>query len=182
MPNHIKTIVRITGPNAKDVLPKLSKHHPESVDTLFGKEHRVPAWTNPFDFEMIIPMPDHIYRGNLGKAEEEKYGEANCWYRWSINNWGTKWNSYSHEKINDTTIAFQTAWSFPDPVMLKLSKMFPKNKFFVRYADEDMGSNCGSIIFKNGVLFDENYFEYSAKSRAFAHRIWNKKGEPYEKD
>lgn len=47
---------------------------------------------NCFDFEKVIPMPDYIYRGSVGKKEKENYGENN-WYDWSIKNWGTKWNS-----------------------------------------------------------------------------------------
>ena len=34
---------------------------------------------NEFDFNNIIPMPKNIFRGNLGKEEEEKYGKNN-WY------------------------------------------------------------------------------------------------------
>ena len=48
---------------------------------------------NVFDFERIVPMPDYIYRGNVGLRELELYGENN-WYDWSQKNWGTKWNAY----------------------------------------------------------------------------------------
>lgn len=44
------------------------------------------------DFNKIIPMPDNIYRGDLGKRERELYG-SNNWYDWSVANWGTKWNA-----------------------------------------------------------------------------------------
>ena len=47
------------------------------------------------DFNKIIPMPDNIYRGNLGQKEKELYGQNN-WYDWSIANWDTKWNSYGY--------------------------------------------------------------------------------------
>ena len=46
------------------------------------------------DFNKITPMPKWVYHGNLSRKEEEKYGEENCWYNWSITNWGTKWNAF----------------------------------------------------------------------------------------
>jgi hypothetical protein len=36
-------------------------------------------------------MPDHIYRGSLGRAEEKQYGKDN-WYDWCSQHWGTKWD------------------------------------------------------------------------------------------
>lgn len=34
------------------------------------------------------------------------------WYRWNIDNWGTKWNAYDVE-IYEDTIVFYTAWAPP---------------------------------------------------------------------
>ena len=52
------------------------------------------------DFNKIIPMPDNIYRGDLGKRERELYG-SNNWYDWSVANWGTKWNILYSSTIQD---------------------------------------------------------------------------------
>ena len=30
-----------------------------------------------FDFNNIVPMPQHIFQGNLGQEEREKYGSNN---------------------------------------------------------------------------------------------------------
>lgn len=71
------------------------------------------------------------------------------WYEWSINNWGTKWNAYD-EVITDGIIEFQTAWSIPLPVLVEVSKRLKDVEISVDYADEDIGSNCGSLLIVNG--------------------------------
>ena len=80
MPNHIQNRVTFDCSEEKlnEILMAIC-----SVDEETGQ--------NRVDFNKIIPMPDHIYRGNLGTRERELYGKNN-WYDWSIENWGTKWN------------------------------------------------------------------------------------------
>jgi len=80
---------------------------------------------NEFDFNNIIPMPKNIFRGNLGKEEEEKYGKNN-WYDWSIDNWGTKWNACNTEvEQRDGTLMyrFETAWDCPRNIAYQLLRM-----------------------------------------------------------
>ena len=104
-----------------------------------------------FDFEKIIPMPDDIFRGDLGREEREKYGEKN-WYDWSIKHWGTKWNA-SESNVQGNTVYFETAWSCPLAVLRELGKKV--GGILVFYADEDTGSNCGGfIVKKNGDIIE----------------------------
>lgn len=105
--------------------------------------------SNGFDFDNIIPMPSYIYRGNLGIEEERKYGKNN-WYDWSIDNWGTKWNSVDVLWNGDDFVSFSTAWSMPEGIYRELAKKFPKLLIEIQYADEDLGHNCGSVELKNG--------------------------------
>jgi len=80
---------------------------------------------NDFDFNNIVPMPKNIFRGNLGREEEEKYGKNN-WYHWSINNWGTKWNSVdTRVEENGSTLSynFMTAWDCPREIVNALMRM-----------------------------------------------------------
>ena len=80
---------------------------------------------NDFDFNNIIPMPKNIYRGLLGREEEEKYGDNN-WYRWSIDNWGTKWNSVdTRVEENGSTLSynFMTDWDCPREIVNALMRM-----------------------------------------------------------
>jgi hypothetical protein len=92
-------------------------------------------------FEKILPRPKDI---------------GDDWYDWSIDNWGTKWDvSESYEDENGF-ICFDTAWSTPASLILHLSDKYTDLSFEVLYADEDLGSNCGRYVFKNG---DELEFE-----------------------
>ena len=117
-------------------------------------------------------MTDEEYRIRLEsheKTEEEllelglqyisnkvKYG-ATTWYDWCCDNWGTKWNAYSNEQEDEDTISFETAWSNPEPVMLKLSEMYPEATIEHWWADEDMGSNDGHRIYQGGQIIDGDY-------------------------
>jgi hypothetical protein len=66
--------------------------------------------------------------------------------------WGTKWNACEPSIDGPGLASFETAWSFPEPVILKLSQMFPDATIEVTYADEDIGSNCGTVVFKGGAV------------------------------
>jgi hypothetical protein len=77
------------------------------------------------------------------------------WYSWAIQNWGTKWNAYDQIEVGFGTIQFDTAWSTPFPVVQKLARMFPELDFEVKFADEDLGNNCGAYQFKDGELVGE---------------------------
>lgn len=65
--------------------------------------------------------------------------------------WGTKWNAYDQViDLDAGDLSFDTAWSCPLPVLKELSKRHPDADITVRYADEDLGSNCGTVRLKAG--------------------------------
>lgn len=84
------------------------------------------------------------------------YGHT-TWYDWSCENWGTKWNSYDNEQVDADTILFSTAWSNPEPIMLKLSEMYPEATIEHWWADEDMGSNDGRRVYRGGKIVEGDY-------------------------
>ena len=90
---------------------------------------------------------------NTLKFNLENYGHK-TWYSWSIENWGTKWNSYHHDyyECNENEYIFDTAWSSPIPVIAELSNLFPNVKIKLIYADEDRGRNTGKIVFEGGKM------------------------------
>lgn len=88
------------------------------------------------DFNKLIPMPQELL---------EKGG----WYNWRIANWGTKWNAYRTEKVEEeNTIFFLTAWAGVPELMNLLASLFPNVTFYYDYASEDIGYDVGSWKFK----------------------------------
>lgn len=94
--------------------------------------------------------------------------------------WGAKWNACdSTADIEQGTAQFETPWSCPMPVLVELSKRFPDDEISVVYADEDIGSNCGSFTLRAGVqvvseiapAWRDMDDAAKAKWRMFAYRV-----------
>ncbi|MDX7778334.1 hypothetical protein ACTG1L_00745 [Aeromonas hydrophila] len=65
--------------------------------------------------------------------------------------WGTKWNAYSQKIcLDDGFVQFDTAWACPVKLLEELSKQHPGINIIAKYADEDIGSNCGTLTFMDG--------------------------------
>lgn len=70
---------------------------------------------------------------------------------WAREKWGTKWNACKPQHDAEAgTAQFDTAWGCPEGVLVELSKRFPDDSISVTYADEDIGSNCGTFTLKAG--------------------------------
>jgi hypothetical protein len=110
-------------------------HHVKqcTLDISNGQEH--------ISFEKILPRPKDI---------------GDNWYDWSVENWGTKWDVSDTYEDDNGYICFDTAWSTPYVLMCELSTRYKELTFEVRYADEDLGHNCGVYRFENG---EEIHFE-----------------------
>lgn len=149
MPNHIKNLIMI-DPDETSA---------ERIAEVFEAIKNGDVGVGSIDFNKVIPMPEHVYRGNLGPEERQKYGKDN-WYDWAADSshWNTKWNAYDFETFEDgdTSISFSTAWSSPHPILQKLSEMFPDVHFQHLWADEDIGYNCGEREYHGGTIKSEN--------------------------
>ena len=139
MPNHVTNKLVANGT-------------PEDTKNIFSS---LKTENSDFDFNKILPMPEELVNTTSGSSEKTnpdfiaKYGYDN-WYNWSNANWGTKWNAYDVEHISDTEVQFDTAWSCADNLIAKLSSLHQTVEFVLTFADEDTGSNCGIITYKNG--------------------------------
>ena len=73
--------------------------------------------------------------------------------------WGTKWNACQSRVDVDAGVCvchFDTAWECPVGVLIKVSERFPKEAIYVAYADEDIGSNCGTFTLENGEITERD--------------------------
>ena len=124
MPNNVVNILTANG--SKEVVKKF-------YQSIKGDHELI-------DFNCIIPMPEQV-----------KYGD-NDYCEWARENWGTKWNAYESERIDDYTIRFETAWSGIPELIGTLSENWPELVFDYMFADEDYSYNTGSGWIQNGIL------------------------------
>jgi hypothetical protein len=92
------------------------------------------------DFNKIIPMPEHQpdltkpnafwADGNISMKVVREF-EENNWLKWSMKNWGTKWNACDVEKITSNKLVFDTPYAPVFPVIKALSKKYPNNTFIL---------------------------------------------------
>ena len=115
-----------------------------------------------------------IWELGVKAADNINRYDAPTWYEWAYKNWGTKWNachcSYNKE---DKTLNFQTAQRAPLPVILKLSAAAPGVQMNLEFADEDIGHNCGRVVFKNGDIREIYKPEEGREAFEFSAEVWN---------
>lgn len=62
------------------------------------------------------------------------------WYEWSVEYWGTKWDSYDFERRERApgrlVFTFDTAWSTPRPIIAALGKLWPSLAIETKAVDE----------------------------------------------
>ncbi|MDF9619550.1 hypothetical protein P5705_18035 [Pseudomonas entomophila] len=94
--------------------------------------------------------------------------------------WGTKWNAYGQKvDLEGLCLSFDTAWNAPIPIFKALSALHPTEEITVVFADEDIGSNCGTLKLKAGELVEQDCAgswngmseAEQAKWRAFAMEV-----------
>lgn len=169
MPNHITNRVKFKSDDrlkVEAIMQKIaSPENPFDFNQIIPMPKELVGTTSP-----AFVVEDEKYQEEYAKYLAEKDKEhsfarmpitrkmqvdylnrfgADSWYEWSLKNWDTKWNSYSH-KVEGDTITFETAWSHPDIIIRTLSEMFPDVTMEVEFADEDIGSNLGKYYIVNG--------------------------------
>jgi hypothetical protein len=187
MPNHVTNILHINGTpeQVKEVRDSIRGRFlkedgsddgeqvfdfnkllpmPESLNCSSGSESRIAQYEMGYETRGRPPMKpmDRMYEsadqavGDQCKENIRLHGHP-TWYEWHIENWGTKWGAYQQEEIEPNILQFQTAWSCPLKILEALTAKFPEIEFVVKYADEDIGSNCGTLTFKGGELAKEEH-------------------------
>lgn len=120
--------------------------------------------------------PDVFQLGKQAYQNLLLYG-AKDWYDWCNTNWNTKWNACGYEDGHDYSqgnfLWFLTAWDRPEPVIRKLSEMFPEVEITHEYANEDIGMDCGRITYLAGKATDEYIPLLDAEAESFARSVWD---------
>lgn len=122
---------------------------------------------------------DKLYEdGKQYIFNRENYG-CYTWYDWCRRNWGTKWNACEPIWcLEEGILYFQTAWSAPFPVIEALAQKYPDLEFTHRWADEDIGNNCGEMWYSEGVGSDIDIGD----ERTFAMRVWGYTEDDFDDD
>ena len=102
-----------------------------------------------------------------------EYG-FDTWYDWSCENWGTKWGACHTYYVDENNIEFDTAWSCPFKIFEEISKKY-NTRVEVEFADEDIGNNCGIVIYDKGEEID-----FIEGDRELAYRVWDYTDEEIE--
>ena len=147
MPNWVRN--RVRAKNREDA---------QKLIDILVKEVDGKKYTN---FNGIIPMPEELRNSTAGsgnpewekehKRNKEKYGYRH-WYDFAVAEWGTKWDNLE-VAIRDGVIVFESAWSMPGPIYMKIAETIP---IVVEYADEDIGCNFGICKYDNEGWCDIN--------------------------
>ena len=177
MPNYIQSIITISG--TKESVERVKNRilvTEEYINEIkernngLAENFRIPERTiGTLTFNRLIPIPTNIFQGDLSVEEEKKYGEENCWYRWQINNWGTKWDACEVEiqMYDDDVmgIMFQTAWNAPLPYMQEFAKVCVEEgcEMSGKFSDEDFGGNMGIYFINEDKEFDVEWHDGDAE-------------------
>jgi len=92
----------------------------------------------------------------------KEHGTAD-WFWWRVNNWGCKWDAdlldidITEEEV---FIEFETPWNCPVPVIKILSEKFPECAMLLKYANEDLGIDCGWYDIKDGSILSDVEMSY----------------------
>lgn len=136
MPNHCSNDLRISG-------------DPKLIEAFF-KAVKGDTDDDLIEVNKIIPYPEHFAKADANAEKLRKKPGAN-WadikdgynhggYEWCVANWGTKWGLYSFRNLRhyqrSALVTFDTAWSPPCPVILKMSEMFPLLTFNLKFYEQ----------------------------------------------
>ena len=158
MPNWSFNTMHVASQNESEAKElKRLRDYIKTVD----KDEKGNEFDVPISFQKIIPMPDELKDtvsptqdpdSKRAKALRAKYGFDN-WYDWRWKHWGTKWDAcdvaVGLDNPDEVYIEFSTAWAFPTPIAIELSKQFPTLTIAFD-ANEEGGAYDFTVNFKNG--------------------------------
>lgn len=161
---------------SSNVLEKAVKYYDPSTDEI----EKVKIKNEIEKMRLGKTFDEFVALGKQGYENLENYGATN-WYDWRLENWGTKWDAFDVEEpiIEDDNIflEFTTAWSAPREFFESMANKYKSLTFFVSYADEDLGVNCGELVYGDGELVSDEEGD-----RAFAAELWGYDDDEFDDD
>ena len=162
MPNWMYNYLSITGEESavQKLVEQVSKPNEKQTYDFYTKKTEVFTKESAFSFWNII-APTDLEAYNDGEHNPKQEGEGH-WYRWNIENWGTKWDCRDVEVTDraDGSISyrFATPWGVPLEALTRLSEQYPDLDFSLDY-EEEQGWG-GSYEIKDGLVVISDEFEY----------------------
>lgn len=126
-------------------------------------------------FSKSVPEPEYKEKSDGGPFPD--------WYKWRIQNWGTKWepdcgspgfieiktSEVGGSEIKSATYYFETAWGPGYEWLQKTAPKYPKLRFCLIYG-EPGGDYGGIVLYSNGEVMDES--EGSAAEYLDPEMMW----------
>lgn len=180
MPNHVRNVLKFKNLKPDDI---------EIIVNMIATPMDRPEGYSSYaiDFNKIIPepkleseCPDEFKVNKDSHCEILKDKPWFDWYKWRLFYWDTKWGAYDCYSIigkSYITFVFSTAWSIAYPIIERLTLL--GYEFKLRYADEDLGHNCGIISYEydgvDGVktLYHDKEDSFTNPTQ-WAKRLWEK--------
>ena len=114
MPNHCYNEIQIVSDKGLESIRKLIVNENYVP---FDEQTELNGDTQLIDFNLVVPQPKGV-------------GQTDSHYEWNCANWGTKWNAYECEILQDCNgeytdmleIKFTTAWCPPEPWVKRLAE------------------------------------------------------------
>jgi len=117
----------------------------------------------PRKFRQLDKIAAKVFK-RTGKHIADGFNQGG--YEWCSDNWNTKWGICNAEIIQEVLedtgyidYRFESAWSPPLPVILKMSEMFPNQRFILRYFECGCAFN-GIYICHKGKVEDDRSGDY----------------------
>lgn len=133
-------------------LTKLSNEWEEKADA-YAKKHGKDGADKWWCGDKLSKKQRAAFIKEHGESPSDGFNSGG--YEWCIKNWGTKWGfcdpSISQEYDGQIIYYFDSAWSPPVPLIVKMGQMFPKLKFELGYEE----SGCcfkGKLVMEGGEL------------------------------
>lgn len=112
---------------------------------------------------MINKMPPEARAKYYEEHDYPRDGYNRGGYEWCIEHWGTKWGICNPKLVSKRTrqlkYTFDCAWSPCCPIVHKMSELFPKLKFKLRYFECGITFQ-GTFICENSEILEDTTSSY----------------------